>query len=166
MPSLPELCDLANASFHLWDAPSARCKSCRGAGSGSVVPAASAGEYDGVMMQSATGMAASFTTKPFVVEPTMVYNVTYEVRTTGLVATTAYLTGGVYAQFYDKRADFTESTDYNNEKAYGDGWYPGLGDHELENTGSTFVPRTLTFAPPTTSKLEPGASLISRSSAI
>ena len=23
---------------------------------------------------------------------------------------------GVYAQFYDKRADFNESTDFNNEK--------------------------------------------------
>lgn len=152
LSSLPELCHLANASFHLWDAPSARCKSCKGAGSGSVVPAPSIGECDGVVMQSATGMAASFMTQPFVIEPTVVYNVSYEVRTTGLVATTAYLTGGVYAQFYDRRADFNESTDYNNEKAYGDGWYPGLGDHELENTGTTFVRRTLSFAPPTTSK--------------
>ena len=70
----------------------------------------------GVVMESATGMAASFMTQPFVVEPTVVYNVSYEVRTTGLVATTAYLTGGVYAQFFDQRADFNESTDYNNEK--------------------------------------------------
>ena len=37
-------------------------------------------------------------------------------------------------------------------QAYGDGWYPGLGEHELENTGTTFVKRTLSFAPPTTSK--------------
>jgi hypothetical protein len=37
-------------------------------------------------------------------------------------------------------------------QAYGDGWYPGLGEHELENTGATFVKRTLSFAPPTTSK--------------
>ena len=57
------------------------------------VPAA-AGGCDGVVMQSAKGMAASFLTEPFIVEPTVVYNVTYEVRTTGLVATTAYLTGG------------------------------------------------------------------------
>ena len=67
-------------------------------------------------MESATGMAASFMTQPFIVQPTVVYNVSYEVRTTGLVATTAYLTGGMYAQFFDQRADFNESTDYNNEK--------------------------------------------------
>lgn len=37
-------------------------------------------------------------------------------------------------------------------QAYGDGWYPGLGEHELENTGAAFLERTLSFAPPTTSK--------------
>ena len=163
---LPDLCRLGNASFHLWDAPSTRCKACTGKGSGhllqpdsnssaplkcdgksvslSVGPrarrhlgtgrererelerfecmnrlrsdSAAATRPAGVVMESATGMAASFMTQPFVVEPTVVYNVSYEVRTTGLVATTAYLTGGVYAQFFDKRADFNESTDYNNEK--------------------------------------------------
>ena len=149
--ALPDLCHLSNASFQVWDTPSARCKSCKGEGTGSLVPATSTSGCDGVVMQSTKGMAASFLTEPFIVEPTVVYNVTYEVRTTGLVATTAYLTGGVYAQFYDKRADFNESTAFNDEKAYGDGWFPGLGEHELENSGG-FVQRTLSFAPPTTSK--------------
>ena len=111
---LPSLCRLRNASFHLWDSPT-QCKGCTGEGSGSIVPG-DAGECDGVVMQSVKGMAASFMTEPFLVEPTVVYNVSYEVRTTGLVATTAYLTGGVYAQFFDQRADFNESTSYNNEK--------------------------------------------------
>ncbi len=31
---LPDLCNLGNASFHLWDAPSTRCKACKGKGSG------------------------------------------------------------------------------------------------------------------------------------
>jgi hypothetical protein len=41
---------------------------------------------------------------------------------------------------------------YADCQAYGDGWYPGLGEHELENTGAAYLKRTLSFAPPTTSK--------------
>ena len=63
---LPDLCYLDNASFTVWDAPSARCKACKGAGTGSLVPAASTGGCDGVVMQSTKGMAASFLTVPLI----------------------------------------------------------------------------------------------------
>ena len=92
--ALPDLCRLANATFELWDAPSTRCKSCNGAGSGSLLPASGSGVgCDGVRMESEKGMAASFVVAPFIVEPTAVYSVKYEVNTSGLVATTAFLTG-------------------------------------------------------------------------
>ena len=91
-PSLPDLCRLANATFELWDAPSARCKSCAGAGSGSLLPASGGAGCDGVRMESEKGMAASFVVAPFIVEPTAVYSVKYEVSASGLVATTAFLT--------------------------------------------------------------------------
>ena len=149
--SLPDLCHLDHAVFKVWDSHG-KCTSCRGVGTGTLVSGVpgtmTSGSVacDGASMASTEGMAASFYTQPFIVEPTVVYNVTYEVQTVGLVATTAYLSGGLYAQFFDKRALFNGT----EEATYGDGWYPGLGDHELENTG--WVHRTLSFAPPTTAR--------------
>eukprot|EP01052_Picozoa_sp_SAG31_P048090 SAG31_NODE_9903_length_1214_cov_1.043946_2_plen_72_part_01 len=58
-------------------------------------------------------------------------------QTSDLVALTAFLTGGVYAQYYDQRADFDGAS--GTEFEYGDGWFPGLGEHEVENSGG-FVP--------------------------
>ena len=55
------------------------------------------------------------------------------------------------AQFFDQRADFTLHPSFADEAAYGDGWYPGLGEHEAENTGG-FVAREFSFPTPTTSK--------------
>ena len=148
---LPDLCRLGSAQFKVWDVPTAHCPAahgCRGAGHGTLVRGSHAA-CDGVTMESLSGMAASFFTEPFLIEPTVVYNVSYEIRTTGLVATTAFLSGGVYAQFYDRRADFNGTP--GTEFEYGDGWFPGLGQHELENSGG-FVARSLAFAPPTTAK--------------
>ena len=56
-----------------------------------------AGREGCARMESEKGMAASFVVAPFIVEPTAVYSVKYEVNTSGLVATTAFLTGGVCA---------------------------------------------------------------------
>ena len=100
---VPDLCQLNLTSpltFTIWDVPTARCPAahgCRGNGSGAIVR----GEpgrgvpCDGVIMESAGGMAATFMTSPFLIEPTVVYNVSWEVRTTGLEAISAALTGGV-----------------------------------------------------------------------
>ena len=110
-PQLPNLCSdaLRHATFTVWDSPGGKCKTCRGIGNGSLVAGRQVPGHpacDGVRMESEAGMAASFYTKPFEIVPTAVYNVSWEARTDGLRATTAFLTGGVYAQFYDKRADF------------------------------------------------------------
>eukprot|EP00040_Diaphanoeca_grandis_P011873 m.60817 g.60817 ORF g.60817 m.60817 type:complete len:681 (+) comp22887_c0_seq1:146-2188(+) len=141
-----DLCHLDGSLFKVWDAKGA-CALCIGNGTGSLVKASGPSTCDGVVMQSTEGMAASFYTAPFIVEPLVVYNVTYEVRTTDLVATTAFLSGGVYAQFFDKRSVFNGTGEF----AYGDGWYPGLGNHEVENTKG-WVQRVLSFSPPSTAK--------------
>ena len=70
-------------------------------------------------MESKGGMAASFMTAPFLIEPTAVYRVSWEVRTEGLEAISAALTGGVYAQYYDQRAVFDGQP--GTESEYGDG---------------------------------------------
>ena len=66
--------------LRLWDAPSARCKSCAGAGSGSLLPAGGGAGCDGVRMESEKGMAASFVVAPFIVEPAVVHSVKYAER--------------------------------------------------------------------------------------
>lgn len=145
VPPLPDLCKLGDAVFKVWDAPTA-CKACKGVGSGKLIPA-SGRDCDGVEMQSIAGMAASFYTKVFEIEPTAVYEVSYEVSTIDLVAITGYHTGGVYAQFFDGKVGPGGS----GESTYGDGWYPGYGTQEKENTEG-WVRRSQSFSPPTTAK--------------
>ena len=70
---LPDFCRLTNATFKIWDKTGA-CSSCRGDGEGVLVPGA---DCDGVRMSSKAGMAATFYTQTFEIEPTVVYNVTY-----------------------------------------------------------------------------------------
>jgi hypothetical protein len=125
----------------IWDA-----KCCKGSGTGVLVPA-EPGECDGVNMESSHGMAATFFTEAFQIEGNVVYNVSWEVQTNDLVATSAALTGGLYAQFFD--SDHPPSG--TGESSYGDGWYPGFGTHELETSGG-WLNRSMLFSPPSTAK--------------
>jgi hypothetical protein len=98
-------------------------------------------------MESTKGMAATFFTQSFPIEGNVVYNVSWQVQTSDLVATTAALSGGIYVQFFD--SDHPPSG--TGESSYGDGWFPGYGAHELENTGG-WVSRAMLFSPPSTAK--------------
>lgn len=58
------------------------------------------------------------------------------------------MTGGVYAQFFDGRV----KPGGGGEGAYGDGWFPGYGVQEEEETPGGYVQRFLVFSAPTTAK--------------
>ena len=90
-------------------------------------------------------MAASFFTPAFAIEPSLIYNLTWEVQTKDLVAKTAFLTGKAYVQFFDG----SNPPGGSGESAYGDGWYPGFGTQEVENTAG-WASRSLAFSSPTT----------------
>ena len=72
VPPPPNLCSLKSATFKIWDA-----KCCKGAGTGKLIPGGDSA-CDGVTMESSSGMAATYRTEPFLIEPTTIYNATWE----------------------------------------------------------------------------------------